>query len=169
MLFRSHAGGKFGGGAYKVSGGLHGVGASVVNALSEELQVEIHQGGALYTQTYHRGAPAGGLVKGKQKVDDSGTIVRFLPDHTMFETLDYDFEILSQRFREMAYLTKGVFIRFTDLRGDGNEASYYFDSGIEAFVRQISRSRQPLHPDPIYVTLETEEAAVEVEIGKAHV
>ncbi|MEI7926046.1 MAG: ATP-binding protein, partial [Chloroflexota bacterium] len=159
-----HAGGKFGGGAYKVSGGLHGVGASVVNALSEDLEVEIPQGGAVYNQTYHRGAPAGGLVKGKQKVDDSGTIVRFLPDHTMFETLDYDFDILSQRFREMAYLTKALFIKFVDLRDDGHEASYYFDSGIEAFVRQIGRTRQPLHADPIYVTMETEEASVEVAI-----
>ncbi|MEI6136325.1 MAG: DNA topoisomerase (ATP-hydrolyzing) subunit B [Chloroflexota bacterium] len=159
-----HAGGKFGGGAYKVSGGLHGVGASVVNALSEELEVEIHQGGAVYNQTYNLGAPKGSLVKGKQKVDDSGTIVRFLPDHTMFETLDYDFELLAQRFREMAYLTKGVFIRFTDLRDDGHEQSYYFDSGIEAFVRQIGRTRQPLHPDPIYVTMDTEEASVEVAI-----
>ena len=160
-----HAGGKFGGGAYKVSGGLHGVGASVVNALSEDLEVEVRQGGAAYTQTYHRGASEAALAKvPKQKVTDTGTIVRFLPDHTMFETLDYDYDMLSQRFREMAYLTKALFIKFVDQRGDGQEQSYYFDSGIEAFVRQINRSRQPLHADPIYVTMETEDASVEVAI-----
>ena len=158
-----HAGGKFGGGAYKVSGGLHGVGASVVNALSEDLEVEVRQGGAVYTQRYHRGASEAPLAKvAKRTVTDSGTIVRFLPDHTVFETLDYDYEVLAERFREMAYLTKALFIKFVDLRGDGQEQSYYFDSGIEAFVRQINRSRQPLHADPIYVTMETEEAAVEV-------
>src|SRR4029079_12287353 len=98
----------------------------------------------------------------KRTVTDTGTIIRFLPDSTMFETLDYDYDILAQRFREMAYLTRGVFIRFTDLRGDGNEKSFFFDSGIEAFVRQINRTRQPLHPDPIYVSFEAEDAAVEV-------
>ena len=158
-----HAGGKFGGGAYKVSGGLHGVGASVVNALSEVLEVEIHQDRGVYTQAYARGASTAPLAKvAKRTVEDTGTIVRFLPDHTMFETLDYDFDVLAQRFREMAYLTRGVFIRFTDLRGDGQEKSFYFDSGIEAFVRHINRTRQPLHPDPIYVTFEAEDAMVEV-------
>ena len=158
-----HAGGKFGGGAYKVSGGLHGVGASVVNALSEELQVEVHQDGGVFRQSFKLGVPQDQLTKvPKTSVHDTGTIIRFLPDSTMFETLDYDYDVLAQRFREMAYLTRGVFLRFTDLRGDGNEKSFYFDSGIEAFVRQINRTRQPLHPDPIYVAFDGEDAAVEV-------
>ncbi len=158
-----HAGGKFGGGAYKVSGGLHGVGASVVNALSEELQVEVHQDGGVFRQSFKLGVPQDQLTKvPKTSVQDTGTIIRFLPDSTMFETLDYDYDVLAQRFREMAYLTRGVFLRFTDLRGDGNEKSFYFDSGIEAFVRQINRTRQPLHPDPIYVAFDGEDAAVEV-------
>ena len=158
-----HAGGKFGGGAYKVSGGLHGVGASVVNALSERLEVEVHHDRGVYTQVYARGASIAPLAKvPKRTVQDTGTIVRFLPDHTMFETLDYDFDMLAQRFREMAYLTRGVFIRFVDLRGDGQEKSFYFDSGIEAFVRHINRTRQPLHPDPIYIAVEVADAMVEV-------
>jgi DNA gyrase subunit B len=158
-----HAGGKFGGGGYKVSGGLHGVGASVVNALSSELQVEVRQGGAMYRQTYQRGAPQDTLKKsGTTRADDTGTMIRFLADDEVFETLDYDFERLAQRFREMAYLTRGVMIKFVDLRGDGQERSYYFDSGIEAFVRQINSTRGPLHPDPIYVQHETETAMVEV-------
>ncbi|MDA0270803.1 MAG: DNA topoisomerase (ATP-hydrolyzing) subunit B [Chloroflexi bacterium] len=158
-----HAGGKFGGGGYKVSGGLHGVGASVVNALSSELQVEVRQGSAIYKQSYKRGAPQDTLKKsGTTKADDTGTMIRFLADDEVFETLDYDFERLAQRFREMAYLTRGVMIKFVDLRGDGQERSYYFDSGIEAFVRQINSTRGPLHPDPIYVQHETENAMVEV-------
>ncbi|MEX2229270.1 MAG: ATP-binding protein, partial [Dehalococcoidia bacterium] len=137
-----HAGGKFGGGGYKVSGGLHGVGASVVNALSEELEVEVQQGGAMYRQSYVRGAANGPLAKVRgEKPAGSGTIIRFLPDSTLFETLDYDFDMLSGRFREMAYLTKGVFIKFVDEREDRTERSYYFDSGVEAFVRHINRGK----------------------------
>ncbi|GMU40335.1 MAG: DNA gyrase subunit B [Chloroflexota bacterium] len=158
-----HAGGKFGGGGYKVSGGLHGVGASVVNALSSELQVEVRQGGGIHRQSYARGVAQGPLKKdGSTKADDTGTMIRFLADAEMFETLDYDFDILATRFREMAYLTRGVFIQFIDLRGDGQERSFYFDSGIEAFVRQINSTRGPLHPDPIYVQQESDNAMVEV-------
>ncbi len=158
-----HAGGKFGGGGYKVSGGLHGVGASVVNALSEWLQVEVKQDGALWAQDYARGVPQNELKKrGKVDRDDTGTTTRWMPDPQMFETLDYDFDLLAQRFREMAYLTKGLMIQFIDLRDDGRERSFYFDSGIQAFVRQLNRTRTALHPDPIYVSAETEDAAVEV-------
>ncbi len=159
-----HAGGKFGGGGYKVSGGLHGVGASVVNALSSEVEVRVDLGGSSHTQAYQRGVPQGPLKKEKLPKGQearTGTRTRFLPDAQVFETLDYDFEILAQRFREMAYLTKGLFIHFRDERGLGDERSYYFDSGIEAFVRQIGRSRNPLH-DPIVVFNETENAQVEV-------
>ena len=158
-----HAGGKFGGGGYKVSGGLHGVGASVVNALSETLHVEVRQDGALWSQDYARGVPQNELKKtGKVAKDISGTTISWMPDPQMFETLDYDFDMLAQRFREMAYLTKGLMIQFIDLREDGRERSFYFDSGIQAFVRQLNRTRQPLHPDPIYVVHETEDAFVEV-------
>ena len=158
-----HAGGKFGGGGYKVSGGLHGVGASVVNALSETLHVEVRQDGALWSQDYARGVPQNELKKtGKVAKDISGTTISWMPDPQMFETLDYDFDMLAQRFREMAYLTKGLMIQFIDLREEGRERSFYFDSGIQAFVRQLNRTRQPLHPDPIYVVHETEDAFVEV-------
>src|SRR5690606_19647158 len=158
-----HAGGKFGGGGYKVSGGLHGVGASVVNALSQELEVEVRQNRALWRQTYERGVPTSPLAKVRgEKPEDTGTFTRWLPDSEVFETLDYDFDMLAGRFREMAYLTKGVFIRFIDLRGDGHERSYYFDSGVEAFVRHINRGKGLLHPDPIYVTEERDDTFVEV-------
>jgi len=158
-----HAGGKFGGGGYKVSGGLHGVGASVVNALSESLHVEVRQVGALWSQDYVRGVPQNELKKsGKVDKAITGTTISWKPDAQVFETLDYDFEMLAQRFREMAYLTKGLMIQFIDLREDGRERSFYFDSGIQAFVRQLNRTRQPLHPDPIYVVHETEDAFVEV-------
>jgi DNA gyrase subunit B len=157
-----HAGGKFGGGGYKVSGGLHGVGASVVNALSEETTVEVRQDGALYRQTYERGVPTGPLKKVPgQKPTDTGTTTRFLADAKIFETLDFDFDILAGRFREMAYLTKGVFIKFVDLRGDGRERSYYFDSGVEAFVRHINHGKGVLHPDPIYVHEDRDGVSVE--------
>ena len=157
-----HAGGKFGGGGYKVSGGLHGVGASVVNALSSQVRVQVKRDGAIHTQDYIRGAPQGAMKKEKGEKDQgTGTYTRFLPDAEVFETLDYDFEILTQRFREMAYLTKGLFIYFRDERGPGDERSYYFDSGIEAFVRQIGRSKNPLH-NPIVVFHEVEDAQVEV-------
>ncbi|MEX2372581.1 MAG: DNA gyrase subunit B, partial [Dehalococcoidia bacterium] len=154
---------KFGGGGYKVSGGLHGVGASVVNALSEELTVEVRQDGALWSQTYSRGAAQNPLKKtGKVDRDDTGTTISWMPDAQVFETLDYDFDMLVQRFREMAYLTRGLMIKFIDERGDGRERSFYFDSGIQAFVRQLNRTRSALHADPVYVFHETEEASVEV-------
>ena len=160
-----HAGGKFGGGGYKVSGGLHGVGASVVNALSEQLEVEVRQGGAMYRQSYVRGVASSPLAKVRgEKPTETGTTIRFLPDSTVFETLDYDFDMLAGRFREMAYLTKGVFIKFVDQRGEVvHERSYYFDSGVEAFVRHINRGKGVLHPDPIYVIEDRD--GVQVEAG----
>ena len=158
-----HAGGKFGNGAYKVSGGLHGVGASVVNALSEDLTAEIARDGALYRQSYRRGAPTRDLekVRGK-KPKHNGTTIRFLPDHKVFETLDYDFETLAARFREMAYLTKGVWIQFIDLRGDGTERNFFFDSGIKAYVQHLNRGRGPLHPEPIAIEHERDGIQVAV-------
>ncbi|MFA7296672.1 MAG: DNA topoisomerase (ATP-hydrolyzing) subunit B [Dehalococcoidia bacterium] len=158
-----HAGGKFGGGGYKVSGGLHGVGASVVNALSVEVNAEIARDGALYRQSYKRGVPVGDIEKVRgAKPDYTGTKIRFLPDPEIFETTDYEFDTVATRFREMAYLTKGIWIQFVDLRGDGNERNFYFDSGIEAFVRHINRGRNPLHPDPIAISNERDGVSVEV-------
>jgi len=160
-----HAGGKFGGGGYKVSGGLHGVGASVVNALSIDLTAEVRTGGALYRQGYVRGTPQREIEKVRgAKPTENGTTIRFLPDADVFESLNYDFAELANRFREMAYLTKGVWIQFLDLRNDGREVNFYFDSGVEAFVRHINREKGALHPSPIYVLEERDGTLVEVAI-----
>ncbi len=143
-----HAGGKFGGGGYKVSSGLHGVGVSVVNALSKWLRVEVRRDGGRFVQEYERGKP---LYEVRRVGDDPGhgTTVTFLADETIFETLDYSYETLAQRFREMAYLTKGLKITFVDERGAGREYSFYFEGGIVSFVRHLNKTRTPLHP-PIY-------------------
>ncbi|MYE45284.1 MAG: DNA topoisomerase (ATP-hydrolyzing) subunit B [Chloroflexi bacterium] len=172
VLTTLHAGGKFGGGGYKVSGGLHGVGASVVNALSSELEVSVATGKGLYRQTYERGLPSSKLAKVRgAKPEHTGTTIRFLPDDQVFETLDYDFDTLATRFREMAYLTRRTWISFRDERGaessngtaagEPHERSYYFDSGIEAYVRHLNRGRTPLHPDPIHVSEEREGILIE--------
>jgi len=160
-----HAGGKFGGGGYKVSGGLHGVGASVVNALSSQLEVEVRQKGQLWSQTYQIGVATSKLSKtGTVDKADTGTTLRFLPNAEIFETLDYDYDTLASRFREMAYLTKGVRIRFVDCREQPvpNEVTYFFDSGVEAFVRHINRDKGVLHPEPIYVLEDRDDVLVEI-------
>ena len=171
VLTTLHAGGKFGGGVYKVSGGLHGVGASVVNALSSRLEVRVASGGALHRQTYARGAATSPLAKVRGvKTTQTGTAITFLPDNEIFETLDYDFEMLAARFREMAYLTRRIWIAFTDERvyeGDApgalpRERSFYFDSGIEAYVRHLNRGRNPLHADPVHISEERDGTMVEV-------
>jgi DNA gyrase subunit B len=157
-----HAGGKFGGGGYKVSGGLHGVGASVVNALSSELEAEVASKGKLFRQSYVLGKAKGPVAEVKgAKTERNGTTIRFLPDAKVFETLNYDFATLASRFREMAYLTKGIWISFVDLRGDGREVNFYFDSGLEAFVRHINREKGALHA-PMYVLEERDGVMVEV-------
>ena len=160
-----HAGGKFGGGGYKVSGGLHGVGASVVNALSSELEVEVHQKGARWQQSYSSGVPTTKLSrKGKVGPEETGTIIRFLPNSEIFETLDYEYDTLANRFREMAYLTKGVRIVFIDQRTTPfpTEMTYFFDSGVEAFVRHINRDKGAIHPNPIYVNEDRDGVMVEI-------
>ncbi len=145
-----HAGGKFGGGGYKVSGGLHGVGVSVVNALSEELRVEVRRDGGRYVQEFRRGGPVGSIKKiGKSEAGERGTTITFLPDATIFDSLEFDFSILAQRFREMCYLTKGLKIRFVDERND-EEYSFYFEGGIVSFVRHLNKNRQAVHAKPIY-------------------
>ncbi len=160
-----HAGGKFGGGGYKVSGGLHGGGGSVVNALSSALAVEVRQKGAKWKQSYSSGVQITKLSrKGKIDPEETGTIIRFLPNSEIFETLDYEYDTLANRFREMAYLTKGVRIIFIDQRTTPfpTEMTYFFDSGVEAFVRHINRDKGAIHPNPIYVNEDRDGVIVEI-------
>jgi DNA gyrase subunit B len=145
-----HAGGKFGGGGYKVSGGLHGVGVSVVNALSEWLRVESARDGSIWAQEYVRGKPTGPVTKVGPQGDRHGTRTQFRADPEMFETTDYSFETISQRLRESAYLTKGVWITFIDERVD-REKSFHFEGGLQSFVRHLNRNKEALHNRPIYV------------------
>ncbi|MHB0871567.1 MAG: DNA topoisomerase (ATP-hydrolyzing) subunit B [Chloroflexota bacterium] len=157
-----HAGGKFGSGAYKVSGGLHGVGVSVVNALSSWMRSEVRTGGYLYRQEYVRGAPQGPVEK-VGPAEGHGTRQTFLADQEIFDTLDYSFDTLAQRFREMAYLTKGLRITFVDERSD-RELSFYFEGGVVSFVRHLNKNRAPLHPKPIYIEKQVNGTMVEVAI-----
>ena len=150
-----HAGGKFGGGGYKVSGGLHGVGASVVNALSDWCEVEVRRNGKVYKQTYKRGIPDGPVKSiGTTDKDNHGTTTRFLADTSIFvEGLDYNFDSLLQWFRETAYLTKGLRLTLIDDRSD-REMSFYFEGGIVSFVRHLNRHRAVVHDRPFYVERE---------------
>ena len=158
-----HAGGKFGGKAYQVSGGLHGVGASVVNALSENLTVEVHRSNRVYYQTFSRGLRQADLRYRKARPEEresTGTVVTFLPDKQIFYEYEYDFNALSQRFKEMAYLNKGLRIRFRSHyhadRWPNNEVTYYFDGGISSFVSNLNQTREVLHQKPIYVEKQLE-------------
>ena len=158
-----HAGGKFDRQAYKVSGGLHGVGAAVVNALSERLWVEVRRDGKVYRQEYERGRPLGDVqVVGAARDGETGTTTWFRPDPQIFPNRDFDFETLAQRFREMAFLTKGVWIHFRDERS-GRETNYYFEGGIRSFVQRLNRGRRVLH-EPIYFERTVNGTIVEVAI-----
>jgi len=157
-----HAGGKFGGRGYKVSGGLHGVGASVVNALSSWLRVEVKRDGKIYRQEYVRGVPQGEIrVVGQCDPADTGTTTQFLADKETFEDLDFDFDTLIQRFREMAYLTKGLEIAFRDERDD-REMTFYFEGGIVSFVRRLNKRRTPIHSRPIYFDRQVNGTSIEI-------
>ena len=158
-----HAGGKFGeGGGYKVSGGLHGVGVSVVNALSETLLVDVRRDGFKWTQEYARGVPQGDLQKG-EPTDDTGTTITFLPDAEIFETLDFDFATLEQRLRETAFLTRGLRIGIEDERGEGNrKAEFQYDGGIEDFVSFLNENKDPIQKKVVFFAGESTEGAVEV-------
>ncbi|HEX5498504.1 MAG TPA: ATP-binding protein, partial [Thermomicrobiales bacterium] len=158
-----HAGGKFGGGGYKVSGGLHGVGASVVNALSEWCRVEVRRDGKRYRQEYRRGVPTGPVkVVGPVAPDDHGTTTSFLADPDIFTAgYDYNFEALAQWFRETAYLTRGLRLTLIDERVD-REMTFWFEGGIESFVRHLNRNRIAVHDRPFYVSRETPACLVEV-------
>lgn len=147
VMTKLHAGAKFGGGGYKVASGLHGVGVSAVNALSEWLEVRVKRDGQIYQQKYKRGVPTTELkVVGKYPNDERmGTTVTFMPDKQIFKQIDYKFDVLAQRFREMAFLTKGLTIKFLDERED-REVSFYFEGGITSFVRYLNRNRDVMHP-----------------------
>jgi DNA gyrase subunit B len=156
-----HAGGKFGGGGYKVSGGLHGVGVSVVNALSEWLRVETARDGSVWAQEYVRGKPTGPVKKIGPQGDRRGTRTQFRADPEMFESTEYSFDVISQRLRESAYLTKGVWITLIDERAD-RERSFYFEGGLQSFVRHLNRNKEVLHYRPIHVERREGSTAVEV-------
>ena len=157
-----HAGGKFGGGGYKVSGGLHGVGVSVVNALSEWMRVESARDGFVWSQEYSRGKPTTKVKKEEPVGGRRGTRTAFRADPTVFETIEYSFDTIVQRMRESAYLTKGVWISLRDERSD-RERSFYFEGGLQSFVRHLNRNKEVLHGRPIYV--ERKDAATTVEVG----
>ena len=186
-----HAGGKFGGGGYKVSGGLHGVGASVVNALSEALEVEVRRDGAAHAQTYRRGAATSTMSKKRLPANvggpATGTMVRWRPDREIFETPEFNFDTLAQRFREIAYLNKGLWIRIHDARkagageaagrdaGEGEadsaprdgsrageEMNFYFEGGIQSFVRYLTRDKEVLQDLPFHLDRTVSGAVVEV-------
>ncbi len=161
-----HAGGKFGGGGYKVAGGLHGVGASVVNALSEWLEVEIYRDGKIHKQRYERGKIIHPLeVIGNTR--KKGTTVTFMPDDTIFETLNFDFDTLRTRLREMAFLTKGLKITLCDKRaGREKEREFHYEGGIKEFVEYINRHKDPLYDKIIYC--EGEKDGVVVEVAMQH-
>ncbi|HEY5729921.1 MAG TPA: DNA topoisomerase (ATP-hydrolyzing) subunit B [Anaerolineales bacterium] len=158
------AGGKFGGGGYKVSGGLHGVGVSAVNALSEWTVTEVKRGGKLWQQNYKRGVPQGAIKQiGKVAKDETGTIQHFKFDKQIFtEDIDYRFDTLVQRFREMAFVTRGVTIRFVDERTD-RRMTFYFEGGLTSFVRYLNRNRENLHP-VVHVDKDIEAIGVEAAI-----
>jgi DNA gyrase subunit B len=163
-----HAGGKFGGGAYKVTGGLHGVGGSVVNALSVELRAEVRREGWAYSQDYERGKAITGLVKG-EKTPDHGTTISFKPDPKIFPEIEYDFDMLIAHFKEIAYLNKGLEIAFvsrlhSDKRNGDIERTYYFDGGIANLVRNVNRNRRTVQSSPFYFEKVQDDISVEVAV-----
>ncbi|PKR83500.1 DNA topoisomerase (ATP-hydrolyzing) subunit B [Heyndrickxia camelliae] len=160
-----HAGGKFGGGGYKVSGGLHGVGASVVNALSSEMEVYVHRDGKIHYQKYERGVPCFDL-KVVGETDHTGTTTRFKPDSEIFtETTEYDYDILATRIRELAFLNRGIKITIEDQRVDPpKKQEYHYEGGIRSYVEHLNRSKEVLHEEPIYVEGEKDGIVVEVSL-----
>jgi len=157
-----HAGAKFGGRSYTVSGGLHGVGASVVNALSSWLRAESRRKGRLYFQEYCRGIPQS-EVTSDTEVNDSGATITFIPDTEIFGELNYDFDLLTQRLRELAFLVPGLELNIHDERDD-RELSFYFEGGISSFVHRLNKNKNALHPQAIYISKEVEGTQVEVAI-----
>lgn len=157
-----HAGGKFGGGGYKVSGGLHGVGASVVNALSTYLEVFVHRDSKVHYQKFERGI-VGDPLKVIGETDHTGTTVHFKPDSEIFtETLEYDYETLANRLRELAFLNRGIKITIEDKRVEDKKNEYYYEGGIKSYVEHLNRTREVLHDEPIYIEGEKDGITVEV-------
>jgi DNA gyrase subunit B len=162
VLTTLHAGGKFGdGGGYKVSGGLHGVGVSVVNALSERLLLEISRDGKVWTQVYERGKPQAPLAAG-ETTEETGTTLTFQPDPEIFEEVEFDFQTLAERLRETAFLTRGLKIELVDERGQTNSVSFQYEGGIEDFVRYLNENKDVLHRKTIFFDGEEDEGQVEV-------
>ncbi len=161
VLTKLHAGGKFGGSGYKVSGGLHGVGVSVVNALSEWLVAEVHRDGKAYRQEFARGVPQGDM----QVVGDapgSGTTITFMPDSEIFEELDVEAGTVTQRLRETAFLTKGLYIKLVDERAEGKTIEFHYEGGIRDFVAYVNESKEPIHRHIAYFENETDVGIAEV-------
>jgi len=162
VLTKLHAGGKFGGEGYKVSGGLHGVGLSVVNALSEKLIVEVRRDGYIFKQEYKQGNPVTELKK-QGKTDSHGTVITFFPDKEIFEEIDYKYEILAARMREMAFLNKGLKITLVDRREEPEKKeSYQYNGGIVDFLKYLSEKKEVIHKNPIYISNSEEDHEVEV-------
>jgi len=162
VLTKLHAGGKFGGEGYKVSGGLHGVGISVVNALSEKLIIDIRRDGYVYSQEYKRGNPTGPLKKGK-KTKNHGTAITFFPDMEIFEDLDYKYEILSSRMKEMAFLNKGLKITLVDMREEPQKKEEFrYEGGIVDFVSYLCEKKDCLHKKVIYISNKNDNHEVEI-------
>ncbi len=162
VMTKLHAGGKFDKNSYKVSGGLHGVGVSVVNALSEWLEVKVHRGNEIHFQQYRRGLSSEPVkIVGETNIE--GTHVRFKPDSTIFETLEFSYDILSQRLRELAFLNKGVKIIFRDERlTEPKERIFQFEGGVKSFVEYLNKTKKPLHPIPVYFEAVKENVVVEL-------
>ena len=165
VMTKLHAGGKFGDVGYKVSGGLHGVGVSAVNALSTWMETTVKRDGKIWQQRFERGVPVTKLKQvGKCKRGETGTIQRFLRDDTIFDVLEYDWQTLVTRFREMAFLTRGIDLHFVDERGEEpREISFYFEGGVQTFVRYLNKNRTVLH-QPIYVDMQVDSTHVEAAI-----
>jgi DNA gyrase subunit B len=161
VLTKLHAGGKFGQGGYKVSGGLHGVGVSVVNALSEWLIAEVHRDGAIYRQEFARGVPTGKMKK-VGPTNETGTLISFLPDPEVFDEVEFSAETLTQRLREMAFLTKGLTIVMTDERAGGEQVEFHYEGGIKDFVAFTNAAKEPVHKRIVYFEGESDEGQVEV-------
>ncbi len=162
VLTTLHAGGKFGeGGGYKVSGGLHGVGVSVVNALSERLDLEVRRDGHVWTQSYERGVPKSSLKKGAA-TKETGTTITFLPDLEIFDELDFDFETLAQRMRETAFLTRGLRIELIDERGSGESVDFRYEGGIRDFVAYLNENKEPIHRKIVYFEGDSADGQAEI-------
>ncbi len=163
VLTKLHAGGKFGDGGYKISGGLHGVGLSCVNALSEWLEVEVKQNGKIHKQTYNRGIPQRDLaVVGETR--ETGTKVTFMPDDTIFETVVFDYDVIRKRLRELAFLNKGITIVIKDLR-NGKEETFHYEGGIVEFVNELNEGKTTILKKPIYIDFTSKDGTGEIEIA----